>query len=131
MTGAIGTASNAIGRVRVVAASFPESKRRVAEEELELARDRTARQVVKAYEDLKVALRQREAAAQLLVAANASYDAALDSYRHGVATFVDVANAQTALTKARTSETETRSSVFTAIATLAFATGDIASSTTR
>ena len=60
-----------------------ESQRRVAEEELELARDRTARQVVKAYEDLKVALRQREAAVALLAAADKSYDAAFDSYRSG------------------------------------------------
>ena len=103
-----------------------ESKRRVAEDELELARDRTSRQVVKAYEDLKVAMRQREAAVVLLDAANKSYDAAFDSYRNGVATFVDVTNAQTALTKARTADTETRSSVFIAAATLAFATGDIA-----
>ena len=103
-----------------------ESQRRVAEDELELARDQTARQVVKAFEDLKVALRQREAAVALLAAANKSYDAALDSYRHGVATFVDVTNAQTALTKARTADTETRSSVFTTAAALAFGTGDLA-----
>jgi outer membrane protein TolC len=108
-----------------------ESRRRVAEEELELARDRTARQVVKAYEDLKVAMRQREAAVALLDAATKSYDAAFDSYRHGVATFVDVTNAQTALTKARTADTETMSSVFTATAALAFATGDIAPPTVR
>lgn len=103
-----------------------ESKRRVAENELELARDRTERQVVKAYEDLKVATRQREAAVALLDAASKSYDAAFDSYRNGVATFVEVTNAQTALTRARTADTETRSAVFTATAALAFATGDIA-----
>jgi outer membrane protein len=82
--------------------------------------------VVKAYEDLKVAMRQREAAVALLDAANKSYDAAFDSYRNGVATFVDVTNAQTALTRARTTDTQTMSSVFTAVAALAFATGDIA-----
>ncbi|HTP61976.1 MAG TPA: TolC family protein [Burkholderiales bacterium] len=103
-----------------------ESQRRVAEDELELARDRAARQVVKAYEDLKVALRQREAAVALLGAANQSYDAAFDSYRAGVATFVDVTNAQTALTRARTADTETRSAVFAAMASLAFGTGDLA-----
>ena len=103
-----------------------QSQRRVAEEEFELARDQAVRQVVKAYEDLKVALRQREAAVALLAAADRSYDAAIDSYRSGVATFVDVTNAQTALTKARTADTETRSSVFTAMASLAFRTGDLA-----
>jgi outer membrane protein TolC len=102
------------------------SQRRVAEEELELARDQAVRQVVKAYEDFKVALRRREAAVALLTAAEKSHDAAIDSYRNGVATFVDVTNAQTALTKARTADTETRSSTFVATASLAFATGELA-----
>jgi len=102
------------------------SQKRVAEEELERARDQAGRQVVKAYEDLKVALRRREAAVALLAAAEKSHDAALDSYRHGVATFVDVTNAQTALTRARTADIETRSVTFTAAASLAFSTGDLA-----
>jgi len=103
-----------------------QSQRRVAEEEFELARDQAVRQVVKAYEELKVALRQREAAVTLLAAADRSYDAAIDSYRSGVATFIDVTNAQTALTKARTADTETRSSLFASVASLAFSTGDLA-----
>ncbi len=102
------------------------SQRRIAEEELERARDQAVRQVVKAYEDLKVSLRRREAAVALLTAAEKSHDAAIDSYRSGVATFVDVTNAQTALTKARTADIETRSAAFTAAASLAFSTGDLA-----
>jgi len=58
-----------------------------------------------------------------------SYEAAFDSHRNGVVTFVDVTNAHTALTKVRTGDTETMSSVFTATAALGFATGDIALST--
>jgi outer membrane protein TolC len=102
------------------------SQQRIAEEELERARDQAVRQVVKAYEDLKVAMRQREAAVALLTAAERSHDAAIDSYRNGVATFVDVTNAQTALTRARSADTDTRSAVFTAAAALAFGTGEIA-----
>jgi len=102
------------------------AQQRIAEEELERARDQAVRQVVKAYEDLKVALRQREAAVALLTAAEKSHDAAIDSYRNGVATFVDVTNAQTALTRARSADTDTRSAVFTAAAALAFGTGEIA-----
>jgi len=102
------------------------SQRRIAEDELERARDQTVRQVVKAYEDLKVTLRRRDAAIALLTAAEKSHDAAIDSYRSGVATFIDVTNAQTALTKARTVDIETRSAVFTAAASLAFSTGDLA-----
>ena len=85
------------------------------------------RQVVKAYEDFKVSLTRREAAVALLAASEQSYDATMDSYRNGIATFVDVANAQTSLTRARTADTETRSAVFTAAAALAFSTGDITS----
>jgi outer membrane protein TolC len=69
-----------------------------------------------------------QAAVALLSAAEKSHDAAIDSYRNGVATFIDVTNAQTALTRARTADIETRSGVFTAAASLAFSTGDIAPS---
>lgn len=103
-----------------------QTQRRIAEEELELARDQTVCQVVKAYDDFKVALRKREAALALLAAAEKSYDAAIDSYRRGVATFLDVTTAQTALTKARTADTDSRSAVFATAATLAFSTGDLA-----
>lgn len=102
------------------------SQRRAAEEELERASDQTVRQVVKAYEDLKVGLRRAEAAVALLTAAEMAHDAAIDSYRNGVATFVDVTNAQTALIRARNTDIETRSAVFTAAAALAFSTGDLA-----
>src|SRR5258708_37291355 len=104
------------------------SGRRVAEEELARARDQAMRQVVKAYEDLKVALRRREAAVALLSAAEKSHDAAIDSYRNGVATFIDVTNAQTALTRAPTADIETSSGVITAASSPAFSTGDIAPS---
>jgi len=67
-----------------------ESQRRSAEAELDLARDQTVRQVVKAYEDFKVALSRREAAVALVAASERSYDATIDSYRRGVATFLDV-----------------------------------------
>jgi outer membrane protein len=114
------------GGLRTNQLGLAKSQRRTAEDELELARDQTVRQVVKAYEDLKVALRKREAAVALLGAAEKSHDAAIDSYRNALATFVDVSNAQTALTKARTADTESRSSVFAAAASLAFSTGDLA-----
>ena len=50
--------------------SLAQSERRAAEEELNLARDRTVREVVKAYNDVKVAFRKREAAVALLTAAD-------------------------------------------------------------
>jgi outer membrane protein len=113
-----GLRSNRIGVAR--------SQLKIAEDELELTRDKAARQVVKAYEDLKVALRQREAAVALLLASERSYDAAIDSYRRGVASLVDVTSAETALTRARTADIDTMSLQYSAIATLAFSTGDLA-----
>jgi len=104
-----------------------EAQRRIADGEFELARDQVVRQVVKAYEDLKLAIRQRAAALAMLTAAERSNDAAIDSYRNGIATFVDVTSAQTALTKARTTDADTKSAVFAAMASLAFSTGDLAS----
>jgi outer membrane protein TolC len=114
------------GNVRRNRVGVAKSELRIAEDELELQRDRAARQVVKAYEELKTSLRQQEAAALLLIAAQQSYDAAIDSYRHGLATFVDVTSAQTALTKARTADSDATSQVYTATAALAFSTGDLA-----
>ncbi|MEA3156050.1 MAG: hypothetical protein QOK44_3639 [Betaproteobacteria bacterium] len=103
-----------------------QAERRAAEEELNLARDRIEREVVKAYDDLKVAFRKREAAVALLDAADRAYASALQSYRRGVATYVDVVTSQTNLTRAQTTDTETRALVFTATAALAFNTGEIA-----
>ena len=62
----------------------------------------------------------------LLTAAQQSYDAAIDSYKHGLATFVDVTTAQTALTRARTADADATSLLYTATAALAFSTGDLA-----
>ena len=91
---------------------------------LELPHEQAARQVVKAYEDFKAALARREAAVALLAASERSYRATIDSYRNGIATFVDVSNTQAALIKSRTVDTETRIAVFTSATALAFSTGD-------
>src|SRR4029453_5514787 len=114
------------GNLRKNRLGLAKSELRIAEDELELQRDRAARQVGKAYEEIKVALRPREAAAGLLIAAQQSYDAAIDSYKHGLTTFVDVTNAQTALTKVRTADADATSLLYTATAGLAFSTGDLA-----
>jgi outer membrane protein TolC len=103
-----------------------ESQRRIAEKKFDAARDRVEREVVKAYDDLKLAFDKREAATALLEAAENSYSAVVDSYRRGTATFVDISNAQAALTKARTADAQTRSGIFSAAATLAFSTGELA-----
>jgi len=103
-----------------------ESQRRVAEEELDFARDKVVGDVIKAYDGLKLALGKRAAAASLLLAAESSYGAAVDSYRSGIATFLDVSNAQAGLTRARNADVQTHAEVLTTAAALAFSTGEIA-----
>jgi outer membrane protein TolC len=103
-----------------------ESQRRTAEKQFDAARDKVERDVVKAYDDLKLAFDKHAAAAVLLQAAEQSYSAVVDSYRSGTATFVDVSSAQAALTKARTADAQSRAGVFSAAASLAFSTGDLA-----
>ena len=80
----------------------------------------------RAYDDLKLALRKREAATSLLLAAENSYGAAVDSYRSGIASFLDVSSAQSGLTRARNADAQTHAEVLAAAAALAFSTGDIA-----
>ena len=58
-------------------------------------------------------------------AAQTSYDAAFDAYLHGVGTYTDVANEQTALASADADRQDAHANVFTAAASLAFATGTI------
>jgi outer membrane protein TolC len=114
------------GGMRSDRVGIAESQRRVAEEEFDLARDKVVRDVIKAYDDLKLALRKREAAASLLLAAEDSYGAAVGSYRSGVATFLDVSSAQAGLTRARIADAQTHAEVLATAAALAFSTGDIA-----
>jgi outer membrane protein len=114
------------GGLRRDRAAIAESQRRVAEEDFVLARDNVVRDVIKAYDDLKLALRKREAAASLLLAAQNSYGAAVDSYRSGIATFLDVSSAQVGLTRARIADANTHIEVLATAAALAFSTGDIA-----
>ena len=114
------------GGLRTNRVGIAESQRRVAEEEFDLARDKVVRDVIKAYDDFKLALRKREAAASLLLAAENSYGAAVDSYRSGIATFLDVSSAQAGLTRARIADAQTHAEVLSAAAALAFSTGDIA-----
>ena len=58
-------------------------------------------------------------------AAQTSYDAAFDAYLHGVGTYTDAANEETALATADSDKEDAHANVFTAAAALAFATGTI------
>jgi outer membrane protein TolC len=87
-------------------------------------RDRIEDQVWTAYTNLNTTFRQREAAAALLTAATESYSAALESYNYGVRNLLDVTNAQKVLAQARSTDILARTQVLSALADLAFRTGD-------
>ena len=103
-----------------------ESLQKEAEDELEHAKDKAVREVWKAYNDTKVALAKRQAAAALLVASEKAWAATLESYKHGLATFPDVREAERNLARARTLDQAARAEVMTRAAAFAFSTGDLA-----
>ena len=101
-----------------------EANVRAAEAQAKAARDEIANQVWAAYSNLNTASRQRQAATALLQAASQSYDSALESYNYGLRNFLDVTSAQRALARARSEDVSARTQVLTALADLAFRTGD-------
>ncbi|KGR97576.1 hypothetical protein [Burkholderia savannae] len=76
---------------------------------------------------LRTSLASHEAAAAALVdAAQTTYDAALDAYRHGVGSITDAMLAQNGLLAARTAYADSYSAALSAAASLALATGTVA-----
>src|SRR5207244_681916 len=110
------------GGARKARTSIAQSELAVARDKLAEVRDAAAQQVVSAYSDLKTSLAAYAAASIVREAARTSYDAAFDSYLHGVGTYTDVANEQTALARADGDKEDAHANAFTAAAALAFAT---------
>jgi outer membrane protein len=94
------------------------------EAQVNVSRDQIANEVWIAYSNLNTALRQRQAATALLEAASQSYDAALESYNYGLRNLLDVTAAQRTLAQARSTDVLARTQVLTALADLAFRSGD-------
>ena len=95
-----------------------------AEARASVTRNQIADQVWAAYSNLNTALRQRQAATALLAASSRSYDAALESYKYGLRNLLDVTAAQRTLAQARSTDVLARTQVLSALADLAFRTGD-------
>jgi len=106
--------------------NLAQSLQRAAESELAHAREKTVRQVWKAYNDAKVSLAKERAASALLAASEKSWSATFESYQHGLATFPDVRESERNLTRARTLDQAARAEVLTRAAAFAFSTGDLA-----
>jgi outer membrane protein TolC len=95
-----------------------------AEAEANVKRNQITDEVWTAYSNLNTAFRQRQAALALLKASSESYNAALESYNSGVRNLLDVTAAQRTLAQARSEDVLARTQVLTALAELAFRTGD-------
>ncbi len=101
-----------------------------AREDFVRTQNAAARQIVVAYNALNTGLSAYAAASELVKAANTTYEATLDYYRHGLGTLSEVSVAQTGLLKARLAQAKTLSDSLTAAASLAFATGTLVNTET-
>jgi outer membrane protein len=97
---------------------------RAAEAQLNVTRDQIANETWAAYSNAKTAFQQRQAARALLEAASQSYASALEAYKYGVRSFLDVTAAQRILADAQAADVFARARVLTALAELAFRIGD-------
>jgi outer membrane protein len=104
---------------------------RGAESELAGARDSAVREVWKAYTDFKTALRKQDSAAKLVTASQNAFDAVLESYKNGLSTYPEIANAQRNLSAARSVSHDTQAAIFTTATELALRTGDLARPSAR
>jgi outer membrane protein TolC len=101
-----------------------EAARRAAEDEVTAARDQAIREVWKAYTDVRLAIRRLDVAAALVNASQKSYEATLESYRHGTGTLIDLLAARRNLSQAQFVDLDTRLKLLNASAALAFTTGE-------
>src|SRR4029077_5404381 len=112
------------GGARKTRAAQAQADIHTAEAQTNLKKNQIADEVWTAYSNLNTAFRQQRAAVALLEAANQSYNAALESYKYGLRNLLDVTAAQRSLGQARSADIFARTQVLTALADLAFTTGD-------
>jgi outer membrane protein TolC len=108
-----------------------EAGRQAAAALIDVTRNQIADEVWRAYSNVKTAFRQREAAIVLLQSAQESYNAALEAYHYGVRNLLDVTSAQQVLAQARSTDITASTQVLTALATLAYRTGDLLSASAK
>src|SRR6201984_781626 len=112
------------GGARKSRAAQAQADLHVAEAQTNLKKNQIADEVWTAYSNLNTAFRQHRAAVALLEAADQSYSAALESYKYGLRNLLDVTAAQRSLAQARSADIFARTQVLTALADMAFTTGD-------
>jgi outer membrane protein len=93
--------------------------------QLEQIRDEATREIVGASNQVHTSLSALDAAHALASAAQITFDAALDAYRHGVGSITDTTRAETALLEAQNASTDAYSVALSSAATLALAAGTL------
>jgi outer membrane protein len=106
-----------------------ESQHEAAAAELKERTDQALREVALAYDQVETGLQQYDAAVALQKASEVAFRSANDSYAQGVGTFTDAASAQTGLATARGAVARAHAQSLINAAALAFATGQLTSST--
>ena len=109
--------------------SLAQSKREEAAAALQERTDQALREVALAYDQVDTGLLQYDAAIALQTASEAAFHSASDSYTHGVGTLTDATSAQTGLATARATVARAHTQSLVNAAALAFATGELTSST--
>jgi outer membrane protein TolC len=77
------------------------------------------------HQNYQTALKKFDASAALLKSAQAAYDLALDSYKAGLMSILDLLTAEAQLALARSQNVGARQEAFTALANLAYASGTL------
>src|SRR6201987_5075960 len=109
--------------------SLAQSKREEAAAALQERTDQALTQGALAYDQVDTGLQQYDAAIALQTASEAAFRSANDSYAHGVGTLTDATSAQTGLATARAAVARAHAQSLINAAALAFATGELTSST--
>jgi outer membrane protein len=109
--------------------SLAQSKREEAAAALHERTDQALREVALAYDQVDTGLLQYDAAIALQTASEAAFHSASDAYAHGVGTLTDATSAQTGLATARAAVARAHTQSLINAAALAFATGELTSST--
>jgi len=109
--------------------TLAQSKREETAAALKERTNQALREVALAYDQVDTGLQQYDAAIALQTASEAAFRSASDSYAHGVGTLTDATSAQTGLATARTAVARAHAQSLINAAALAFATGELTSST--
>jgi outer membrane protein TolC len=105
------------------------SKHEEAAAALQERTDQALREVALAYDQVDTGLQQYDAAIALQTASETAFHSASDAYAHGVGTLTDATSAQTGLATARAAVARAHAQSLINAAALAFATGELTSST--